>query len=129
MTGGIGSTDAKALLDWIKRNRKASFRKAEVGEHLRRFRDNPRALEDALKALLSAGAIRPRQEPCDPSKRGPKPSPAYDVHPDLLRAPDDSANSDDSRPEDGADPIGGNGGNSWRSPESQEANGREVFEL
>ena len=63
------------------------FRESEVREHLQRFRDKPSDLAAALDVLKALGAIRPRPEPGEPGKTGPKPSPAYDVHPDLLGAP------------------------------------------
>jgi len=93
MTAGIGNADAKALVDWIKRHRKTMFRVAEVRADLRRFRDEPADLATAVDALKAVGAIRPRPEPPEPGKTGPKPSPAYDVHPDLLGAPEITANT------------------------------------
>ncbi len=87
MTAGIGSADAKALVDWIKRTRRDMFRVADVGKDLRRYRDQPAELADAIKTLVALGIIRLRHEPPEPGKTGPKPSPAYDVHPDLLEAP------------------------------------------
>jgi hypothetical protein len=71
MTGGLGSSDAKAVLGWIQRNRKATLREADVSADLRRFRDDPRALAAALKALAGAVVIRPRDDP-HPSRPGPK---------------------------------------------------------
>ena len=91
------------------------FRVAEVREHLRRFRDEPADLAAALDALKALGAIRPRPEPPEPGKRGPKPSPAYDVHPDLLGAPDNSANSANSPPEPPTEAISGIDGINGRS--------------
>jgi hypothetical protein len=89
MTGGVGSADAKAILDWIRRRRQPTFREADIGADLRRFREAPRALTDALKALCHAGAIRPRQETYT---RGRRSSPGYEVHPDLLGAPENTGN-------------------------------------
>jgi hypothetical protein len=87
MTGGVGSRHAKVILDWIRRKRLIAFREADVREDLRHFRDNARDLAEGLKALENAGVIRPRiQQKRDPSRRGPKPGPAYDVHPDLHAA-------------------------------------------
>ena len=51
MTAGIGSADAKALVDWIKRRRKTMFREAEVRADLRRFRDHPRIWPPQSTAL------------------------------------------------------------------------------
>ena len=110
MTAGIGNADAKALADWIKRHRLTMFRESEVREHLRRFRDKPADLAAAINALKALGAIRPRPEPPEPGKRGPKFSPAYDVHPDLLGSPDNSADSANSPSEPPPEAISGIGG-------------------
>ncbi len=107
MTTWIGSADAKALVDWIKRHRLTTFRVAEVREHLRRFRNEPADLAAALDVLKALGAIRLRPESPESGKRGPKFSPAYDVHPDLLGAPDNSANSANSPPEPPTEAISG----------------------
>lgn len=85
MTRGAGSADALALLDWAKRKRLATFREAEAAADLRRFRDDSEAMDAAIKSLTNSGAIRPKPEDAMPGKRGPKPSPAHEVHPDLLR--------------------------------------------
>ena len=102
MTGGLGSTDAKDVLSWIRRNQKTEFREADVSADLRRFRATPHALTAALKSLVGAGAIRSKPEP---HERGRHPSQAYEVHPDLLRAPENPGNTEIDTPsaEDGAD--------------------------
>jgi hypothetical protein len=129
MIAGIGSPDAKALVGWIKRRGKSMFREAEVRADLRRFRDHPEDLAAAIVALKDLGAIRPRREHADPSKPGPKSSPVYDVHPDLIGAP--GITGDPVIP--GSDPPrasnSGNSGNSGRSQETHQPRGREVFEL
>lgn len=84
MMNGVGSSDAQALLNWIKRKQPASFREAEAAADLRRFRSAPETMPAAIRTLISLGAIRIKAEAAIPGKRGPKPSPAYDVHPDLL---------------------------------------------
>ena len=131
MTAGIGNADAKALADWIKRHRLTMFRESEVREHLRRFRDKPADLAAAINALKALGAIRPRPEAPEPGKRGPKFSPAYDVHPDLLGAPDNSADSSNSPSEPPPEAINGIGGIIGRvqGDESPPPIDREVFEL
>ncbi|MGO8903406.1 MAG: DUF3987 domain-containing protein [Isosphaeraceae bacterium] len=131
MTAGIGSAEAKALADWIKRHRLSMFRESEVREHLRRFRDKPADLAAAINALKALGAIRPRPEPPEPGKRGPKLSPAYDVHPDLLGAPGNSADSANSPSEPPLEAIKGIGGIIGRVQASGSAPppDREVFEL
>src|SRR5262249_4691970 len=70
MTTWMGSTDAKLVVDWIKRHRLTTFRVAEVREHLRRYRHQPEDLSAALVTLEALGAIRPKREPTDPTKRG-----------------------------------------------------------
>jgi hypothetical protein len=129
MTGGIGSAAAKEIVDWIKRKKLSTFREADVGVDLRRFRDQPKALEPALKVLVSAGVIRRAQENREPSKRGPKPTAAYDVHPELLQAPEITSNSDNCPTEPPPEGNSGINGNSWHPQDIQQAPGREVFEL
>jgi hypothetical protein len=127
MTGGAGSTDAKAVLDWVRRNRKQTFRESDVAADLRRFRTNPRALSDALRALSGLGAIRPANEPRRPGP-GRTGSKTYEVHPDLIGAPDNPGNTaNDVDPSD-APAIRGISGKSWQV-QSGEEGGREVCEL
>lgn len=82
--GGAGSADASALLRWTKRNRKGEFREADARDHLPRFRGDPAALAAALQSLERDGAIRRKAEPAIEGKRGRKPSPLYEVRPELL---------------------------------------------
>jgi hypothetical protein len=96
MVSSIGNPDAQQVLDWIARKGLPAFRQAAVNSDLRRFRANTRLLTAALKCLTDLGAIRPRMEPTTPSRRGPKPTPIYDVHPDLLMAPENTANTRNS---------------------------------
>jgi hypothetical protein len=84
MTGGLGDPDASRIIAWIRRKRLSEFRETDVGADLRRFRKDSEALTAALESLLEAGVIRLRLEKPDPSQRGPKPSPMYEVHPDLF---------------------------------------------
>jgi hypothetical protein len=130
MTAGIGSADAKAIVDWMKRHRMTRFRAAQVGEDLRRFRDEPAALAAALDVLKALGVIRPRPEVPEPGTPGPKPSPAYDAHPALLGAPEIPRDPTirPSEPPDGSN--SGINGNSWRSRENHvPPSDREVFVL
>jgi hypothetical protein len=131
LSGGPGGSSARPVLEWLRRRGRARFREADVGADLRRYRDDPRALAEALKALENAGAIRRVVEPRDPSRAGRKPSGAYEVNPDLLAAPGNTgnpANVSDPTP-DG--PIHGNSGIPWRDLEAVGSNGqaREVIEL
>ncbi len=87
MTRGAAGADAETVLAWIKRRGLPEFREADVKDDLRRrfgADDGPDALKAALAALEGRGAIRPKAEPAIQGKRGRKPSPAYEVHPDLL---------------------------------------------
>ena len=74
-----------------------------------------RGLAAAVDVLKAVGAIRPRPEPPEPGKTGPRPSLAYDVHADLLGAPEMTANTaiPPSKAPDEAN--SGNGGNSRAS--------------
>jgi hypothetical protein len=124
MTGGVASADAKAILDWIKRKRLASFREADVGANLRRYRESHRALSEALKALESAGAIRPRREA---HTHGRHPTPTWEVHPELVRAPENPGNTGNG-PSPAAPPTdSGISGNFRRVPESPKGDIRAVF--
>jgi hypothetical protein len=123
MTGGIGDAAAEVIVDWIKRKKLSTFREADVGVDLRKLRDQPKALEQGLAKLLDFGVIRRRQETHDPSRRGPKPTTAYDVHPDLQQAPgitSNSGNSDNSPIENPPEGNSGINGNSWRSQGNQQ---------
>jgi len=84
MTAGAGDVDAASLLEWIGRHKPASFREADVSNHLRRFRSDPDSLASAADVLIRAGAIRRKLECAVSGRRGPKPGPTYEVHPDLL---------------------------------------------
>jgi hypothetical protein len=84
MTGGLGSLDASRIASWIKRNRLTEFREADVGADLRKFRKDEEALAAALQCLVEAAVIRPKSEEHDPARRGPKPSPMYEVNPKFL---------------------------------------------
>jgi hypothetical protein len=127
MTGGVGSTDAKAVLSWIRGNRKTTFREADVSADHRRFRTNPRALAAALRSLVGVGVIRPRAEarPAGPGRTG---TPLYEVHPDIAQAPENTENTGNASDHPAAPPISGIFGISGRV-QDDEANGREVIEL
>jgi hypothetical protein len=114
MAKDSGSADAKVIVDWLRRTGKSTFRASDVGKDLRRFREHPADLATALDALLARGAIRPRKEHRAPSTPGPKPSPCYDVHPDLLRVPAITSNTAIAAAEASETVNAGNGGNSRR---------------
>jgi hypothetical protein len=126
VTGGLFSANAKQVLSWIKRRRKPSFREADVGTDLRRFRDEPDALSAALKALVGIGAIRTLKVP-RPRGPGRKGSTKYEVHPDLLLAPDNPENTAKAATDAPESRDSGKSGKSWRVLGDDQA--REVFEL
>ena len=72
----------KAIVDWIRAGRRASFTEHEFKQARRWIEDDD--LADALAYLTGRGAIRPRQAPQSGPKPGRPPSPAYDVNPALL---------------------------------------------
>ena len=94
VTGGIGSEESNEILEWINRNGLTSFREADVGTDLRRFRKKSKMLKDAIRFLIDAGAIRQSHESRASDTRGRKPTPAYEVRPGLFHAPDNPANSE-----------------------------------
>ncbi len=128
-SGGLANPDARAIVQWIKRRHHPSkpltmFREADVSTDLRRFRSDPATLANALKELLKVGAIRPHQEP-PPEGPGHPPSPAWDVHPELLeRAPENPGNPENAA---SARPFPGYSGFSGRDADNEEQ--REVMEL
>jgi hypothetical protein len=76
------SRAVKAILDWIRDGRRASFSEAEI-RHARRWIADEH-LADALSFLIDRNAIRPRSAPQTGPKGGRPASPTYDVHPDLI---------------------------------------------
>jgi hypothetical protein len=83
-TGGGLSGEARDVLRWIGRKGLASFRRSDLTGDLRRFRDDPDALDDALSELATRHAIRRQPDP--ERTRGRMPSPTYDVNPELRAA-------------------------------------------
>ena len=94
LLSGAGNADATRIIDWLKRGRREWFRVADVRDDLRRFRDAPHDLAAALDHLRALGVIRPRLVTRDPSKHGRPPSAGYDVHPDFMRAPENTKNTE-----------------------------------
>ncbi|QEH34273.1 hypothetical protein OJF2_28080 [Aquisphaera giovannonii] len=127
---GPANADVPALLGWIVRRGQEWFRLADLTSDLRRFRDDQGALAAAIDELRRQGAIRPRPEPPDPSKPGRKPSPAYEIHPDLLDAPGNTAITANPQPDAAPDPNPGNSGILRRAEDDRDQSlGREAFEL
>jgi hypothetical protein len=126
MVSGIGNPDAQDILDWIKSKGLTSFRQADIGSDRRRFRSNPRLLTAALRFLKEVGAIRPSPETATGSRRGPKPTPSYDVHPELLMAPAITGNTG-NYPRPGQDHE--MSGDHCLSEDAQLFSDRELYEL
>jgi Protein of unknown function (DUF3987) len=93
MSGGFESSASNEVLDWIRRKGLTSFREADVGTDLRQFRSKSQLLRETLRCLAEAGAIRQLHEPHAAGKRGPKPTPLYDVRPDLFDTSVNTSNS------------------------------------
>jgi hypothetical protein len=92
MAGGIGNSDARSILEWIKKNRLSSFPESELTRNFPRFREGPEALSTALEWLESRGAIRRAAQPQrPPGTPGRKPGPTWLVNPALC-APENCGN-------------------------------------
>ncbi len=88
-----GGDDVRSMVRWLRRNVLADFSERDITQNLRRFRENPEALSEALAWMASKNLIRPRPEPTSGSKRGRKHSTIYDVNPRLLIAPQNTQDS------------------------------------
>jgi hypothetical protein len=93
MTGGLASPDARQVVNWIKRKNAKFFRSADIATDLRRFYEEPKKLDDALDYLVERNVIRAKIEFAPPSKKGRKPTPAFEVNPSLLRPPENTINT------------------------------------
>ncbi len=82
-----GGDDVQSLVRWIRRNNLAEFAEREITRNMRRFRDDPAALEDALGWMANHNIIRPRERPEASPKGGRPHSAVYDVNPQLNGAP------------------------------------------
>jgi hypothetical protein len=82
-----GGDDVRALVRWIRRNDLAEFSERGITRNLRRFRDDPAALIDALEWMTTHNLIRPQEEPKATARPGRKHTAIYDVNPRLKRAP------------------------------------------
>lgn len=84
------SRDAKDVLAWIRRHEKATFTKANISRHLPRFRADADSLDRACLELERRSAIR--RKPVPRSGPGRPPSDSFEVHPQLLTAPQNCRN-------------------------------------
>ncbi len=82
-----GGDDVRSLVRWIRRNNLAEFAERDITRNMRRFRDDPAALEDALGWMACHNIVRPRERPEASPKGGRPHSAVYDVNPQLNRAP------------------------------------------
>jgi hypothetical protein len=101
MSGGVGNPVARDILDWARRNRKESFTVKELTDHLRWLGGLPDEPDTALCWLEGRHAVRRRPDTERPEgTRGRKPSPGYDLHPDLFPSQNshNSRNSGDGTP-------------------------------
>ena len=74
---------ATAILGWIAKGRRRSFRESQVRDNFRRgWADKPQALTEALAWLADRNVIR--KAPNDLGRRGHQPGPSYEVNPALF---------------------------------------------
>ena len=83
-------SDAKYLLDWIRRNGSSSFKRSDCYEATKGHFRSVESMAPALKALEDHNYIAPKPAP---ARTGPgrPPGPAYDVNPAAFRAASRSA--------------------------------------
>jgi hypothetical protein len=129
MTGGIDNVDARQIVNWIRRKRLTEFCEADVAADLRRFRKAPEALARALKYLLEVKAIRQKKDHRDLHRPGRKATPAYEVHPELLAAPENPENTANVPSCSTEPPDSGISGKSRRDEDNHHTEDREAFEL
>ena len=81
LDGGIGNRQAGRILRWIRRSRVEQFTLKEVNDNIR---SRPGENENALVWMEGRGLVRPLAEAHRPKgMRGKKPSPGYEVNPDI----------------------------------------------
>ena len=99
MDRGVGNRDAASILAWVGRTSREEFSEKELTDNLRSLAGRPGDLHSALAWLEHRHAIRRHPDPDRPSgMRGRKPSPTYDVHPDLIGGLRNSHNSRNEPP-------------------------------
>src|SRR5262249_18886863 len=74
-----------------------------------------KALDDAIGALVSSGAIRTREE-TRRGRRGRTPTTTYEGHPGVLSAPENPGNTGNGPPGGEDQPVSGNSGIPGRPP-------------
>jgi len=80
ISGGVSDPDAKAIIGWILRHDRNAFREREVRKVMSGRFPTPESALHALNILARMGVIRPKVEEV---KTGRRPTPAFEVHPDL----------------------------------------------
>jgi hypothetical protein len=83
LTGGTFDPDAKAILGWIGRNGHTTFDLRSLNRDMPGRFPTSESARPSVEVLVRLGIVRPKRMLVKPSKGGRKPSPAYDVHPDL----------------------------------------------
>jgi hypothetical protein len=76
-----GGDDVRPLLRWIRRNALTEFSERDITHNMRRFRDDPAALNAALGWMIDRNIIRPREKPAPGPKGGRPRTAVYDVSP------------------------------------------------
>ncbi len=80
-----GGDDVRSLVRWIRRHELTEFAERDITRNMRRLRDDPAAMEDALDWMISHNIIKPRQRPEASPKVGRPHSAIYDVNPQLKK--------------------------------------------
>jgi len=92
-----GGKDVQSVLGWIERGRKAMFSVHDVKKDLKRFRDDPAALDDALGEMTNRNLIRPQTlVETEPPKKGRKSTTKYETNPALWELPRNRQNGQNS---------------------------------
>jgi hypothetical protein len=68
-----GGEDARALVRWIRRGPREEFSERDITQNLRRFRDDPAALAEALRRLAERNVIRLKRSKAGASPKGGRP--------------------------------------------------------
>jgi hypothetical protein len=81
LSGGFGHRCAARIIGWLRRTKRVAFTLKELNDHIR---SGAGENENALEWMQSHGLVRPLAEALRAkSQRGRRPSPAYEVNPDL----------------------------------------------
>jgi hypothetical protein len=78
-----GGDAVRSLVRWIRRGGRTEFAERDITQNMRRFRDDPAALADALDWMVEHNIIRPQGKPPASPKGGRPHTTVYDVSPRL----------------------------------------------